>query len=153
MRDFTAVGGLPGGAPPYRRDDLPSLVGIITLLLLEVFVFGTITGLLAALPLFGRVLVTAVLLFPLGFFMGMPFPKAVLRVGLGLRGQRSGICIRGYCGASGSVQFRFQRCTDRVGRGLPVRVLVADTAGSVVCVPVSVANGTRGHEISVATLE
>ena len=70
-----------GGAPPYRRDDLLSLVGIITLLLLEVFVFGTITGLLAALPLFGRLLVTAVLLFPLGFFMGMPFPKAVLRVG------------------------------------------------------------------------
>jgi len=42
---------------------------------------GHITGALAGLPIFARALVTAIVVFPLGFLMGMPFPKGTLRVG------------------------------------------------------------------------
>jgi hypothetical protein len=50
-------------------------------LLLEVTVFPVVTGALSALPLAGRILATVLLITPLGFFMGMPFPRGVLRVG------------------------------------------------------------------------
>ncbi len=55
--------------------------GIILWLLLDVFVFGRITGGLSDFSLFARVFSTALLVFPLGFFMGMPFPKGALKVG------------------------------------------------------------------------
>jgi hypothetical protein len=58
-----------------------AFLGIIAWLLLDIFVLGYLTGALAFLPIAGRVLVTALLIAPLGFFMGMPFPKATLRVG------------------------------------------------------------------------
>ncbi len=61
----------------------PMLVfAVITLwLLAEVFLFGFIVDALVFVSLPVRMLITAVLIFPLGFFMGMPFPKAALRVG------------------------------------------------------------------------
>jgi hypothetical protein len=40
-----------------------------------------VTGLLVALPMIARAVAAAALVFPLGFFMGMPFPKGALRVG------------------------------------------------------------------------
>ncbi len=46
-----------------------------------VLLLRNITSLLASLPMPARVLVTVGLLSPLGFFMGLPFPKAVQRVG------------------------------------------------------------------------
>jgi hypothetical protein len=55
--------------------------GIIVWLVLEALVFRHVFGLAAALPLAARMLVGAALVFPLGFFMGMPFPKGALRVG------------------------------------------------------------------------
>jgi hypothetical protein len=75
------VGAGIGSRFSIKVSDTTAFMGIVLLLLLEVFVFRAVTGLLSSLPLLGRVLVTTVLLFPLGFFMGMPFPKAVLRVG------------------------------------------------------------------------
>ncbi len=54
---------------------------IIVWLLLDILVFRALTGALVGLSLFPRVLVTAILIAPLGFFMGIPFPKATLRVG------------------------------------------------------------------------
>lgn len=55
--------------------------GMICLwLLLEIFVFRHLTGALSALTVFPRILITALLIFPLGFFMGMPFPKGTLKV-------------------------------------------------------------------------
>lgn len=39
------------------------------------------TDALAGMSLLPRIFISAMLLFPLGFFMGMPFPKAGLRVG------------------------------------------------------------------------
>jgi hypothetical protein len=58
-----------------------AFLGILVWLLLEIFVFRYITGGLTQLTIFPRVLVSALLVFPLGFFMGMPFPKGTLRVG------------------------------------------------------------------------
>ncbi len=48
---------------------------------LEILFLGPLTGWLAALPLFIRLLVTVILILPLGFFMGMPFPKGAAKVG------------------------------------------------------------------------
>jgi hypothetical protein len=58
-----------------------AFVGIIGWLLLEVFVLRSVTGLLVGLPMIARAIAAAALVFPLGFFMGMPFPKGALRVG------------------------------------------------------------------------
>jgi hypothetical protein len=49
-------------------------------LLLDVFVFPAVTGRLGGLSAPARILATALLIAPLGFFMGMPFPRGVLRV-------------------------------------------------------------------------
>jgi hypothetical protein len=54
---------------------------IVVWLLLDVFVLRHVTGALAFMPISGRVAVTALLIAPLGFFMGMPFPKGALVVG------------------------------------------------------------------------
>lgn len=54
---------------------------IIGWLILDLFLFGRLTEALAGLPLAARLFVTALLIAPLGFFMGMPFPKATKRVG------------------------------------------------------------------------
>ena len=64
-----------------RFDDrLPFLV-ILGWLLLDVTLFGLLAEALGMLALTPRIAVTALLVAPLGFFMGMPFPKAALRVG------------------------------------------------------------------------
>jgi hypothetical protein len=64
-----------------KGSDCVAFVGIIAFLLLDLTVYGSITSGLDQLSILPRVLVVAVLIFPLGFFMGMPFPKATLRVG------------------------------------------------------------------------
>jgi hypothetical protein len=58
-----------------------AFLGIVGWLLLEILVLGRVTGGLAFLPVGARVIVSALLIAPLGFFMGMPFPKGALRVG------------------------------------------------------------------------
>lgn len=55
--------------------------GIILLLLLDAFAFHRIFEAAGGLEMAGRIVVTSVLVFPVGFFMGIPFPKATLRVG------------------------------------------------------------------------
>jgi len=54
---------------------------IIIWLLLDIFVFGSLTTALGGAEMFTRMLVTALLIAPLGFFMGIPFPKGALKVG------------------------------------------------------------------------
>jgi len=56
-------------------------LSIAAWLLLDVFVLRHVTGALVGLPMIARVAVAAILIAPLGFFMGMPFPKGALRVG------------------------------------------------------------------------
>jgi hypothetical protein len=55
--------------------------GIAVGLAFHAFVAGAITGALAGLPLPARLAVTAALVAPVGFLMGVPFPKGALRVG------------------------------------------------------------------------
>jgi hypothetical protein len=72
------------GVGSLFSDRFPARVafaGIVLWLLLEVFLLGRIASGLAGLPLAGRIAATALLLAPLGFFMGMPFPKGVLKAG------------------------------------------------------------------------
>jgi hypothetical protein len=54
---------------------------IIGWLLLDVFVFRHLIYAVGGLALPLRMAITAVLIFPLGFFMGMPFPMGTVRVG------------------------------------------------------------------------
>jgi hypothetical protein len=61
------------------KDRTPFLV-ILAWLVLDILLFGHIVPIAGALSLPLRIIVSAVLIFPLGFFMGMPFPKAALRV-------------------------------------------------------------------------
>ena len=61
-------------------DRLPFLA-ILAWLALDILLFGRITTALGGLTLGPRVLVTLLLIAPLGFFMGMPFPKGTGRVG------------------------------------------------------------------------
>jgi len=58
-----------------------AFIGIIVWLILDIFVFRYIIYGLGDLTILPRVFITAILIFPLGFFMGMPFPKATLKVG------------------------------------------------------------------------
>jgi len=64
-----------------RFGDVLPFIAIIVWLVLDIFLFGYITGALENMNVLPRALVAALLIFPLGFFMGMPFPKAGLRVG------------------------------------------------------------------------
>jgi hypothetical protein len=64
----------------HAGDHVPFL-GIIIWLGLDALLFGHITGALVQLEVVWRVLVVVLLVLPLGFFMGMPFPKGTLRVG------------------------------------------------------------------------
>jgi hypothetical protein len=61
-------------------DALPFVV-IIIWLVLDVVFFGALVRALGDLPAFARTACSMALVCPLGFFMGMPFPKAALRVG------------------------------------------------------------------------
>jgi len=64
-----------------RFSDAAAFTGIVVWLLLDVFLFPNVTGSLTSLPMWGRLIVTSLLIAPLGFFMGMPFPKGAGRVG------------------------------------------------------------------------
>ncbi len=58
-----------------------AILGIILWIVLEIFVFEGITYRLSGLAMLPRVLSTVLLIFPLGFCMGIPFPKGVARIG------------------------------------------------------------------------
>ncbi len=47
----------------------------------DAMLFGFVASWVGGLPVAMRMLIAAVLIFPVGFFMGMPFPKAAIRVG------------------------------------------------------------------------
>jgi hypothetical protein len=58
-----------------------AFLGIVIWLILNITIFPQITSSLSALTMLPRILITILLIFPLGFFMGTPFPKGTLRVG------------------------------------------------------------------------
>ncbi len=55
--------------------------GILVWILVELFLLKFITASLTGLPMIARAIAAGALVFPLGFFMGIPFPKGALRVG------------------------------------------------------------------------
>jgi len=64
-----------------RFPDAVPFVAILVWLALDVLFFQEIVVALGGLGPAGRIVAAAVFILPLGFFMGMPFPKAALRVG------------------------------------------------------------------------
>ncbi len=56
-------------------------LGIVVWVLLDIFILTPITYSLGNLEIFARLIVTLIFIAPLGFLMGMPFPKAGLKVG------------------------------------------------------------------------
>ncbi len=64
-----------------RFNSIIPFVGIVGWLLIEIFFLEPITYVLGELSVFPRMLVSMLFIFPLGFFMGMPFPKGTKRVG------------------------------------------------------------------------
>ncbi len=75
------IGSGIGSRLSGRFSDRVPFMAIIIWLILDVLVFPTIAALFGGMVLPIRVIVAAVLIAPLGFFMGMPFPKAGKRVG------------------------------------------------------------------------
>ncbi|MHB8997989.1 MAG: hypothetical protein ACYC7A_02975 [Thermoanaerobaculia bacterium] len=71
--------GLGSLASKRFGDRLPFLA-IAAWLLLDVLCFRQLVSVLGAMTLGPRIAAAVVLVAPLGFFMGMPFPKATLRV-------------------------------------------------------------------------
>lgn len=62
---------------PAKRWQIPFL-GILAMVVLLLLIYPFIFNLFLASPLSIRILVACVLIFPLGFFLGMPFPLGIL---------------------------------------------------------------------------
>lgn len=75
------VGSGIGARFADRVADPVPFLGIALWLLLDVALFDRLIHSLPGLAPAGRILVTALLVLPHGFFLGMPFPKGGLRVG------------------------------------------------------------------------
>lgn len=56
-------------------------LGIALWIVIDSLVLGHITSALSTWPLVLRLIITAVLIAPLGYFMGMPFPKGAAKIG------------------------------------------------------------------------
>lgn len=67
------------GVRPGRRWWLP-FAGVLAVGALLLAVHEPVTTALLGLPAWGRILATAALVLPLGFFLGMPFPLGILAV-------------------------------------------------------------------------
>ena len=75
------VGSGAGSRCSARISTSVAFAGLIAWLLLETFFVRHVTTAFVGLSPEARILVAVVLVAPLGFFMGMPFPKGALRVG------------------------------------------------------------------------
>lgn len=65
----------------WKFGDKTPFIGIVVWIILNIIAFAPIVSALSGLTMFPRIVISAILLAPLGFFMGMPFPKGSLRVG------------------------------------------------------------------------
>jgi hypothetical protein len=75
------VGSGIGSRFSNRASTTVAFGGIVVMLLFNAFVFPLMVENLGQWGMFWRVLISIGLILPLGFFMGMPFPKGALRVG------------------------------------------------------------------------
>ena len=62
-----------------RRWAIP-FVGVLAIGLALMLLYPALSRLALALPLVGRVIASGVMIFPLGFFLGMPFPLGILAI-------------------------------------------------------------------------
>jgi hypothetical protein len=69
----------PLGIRPGRLWALP-FIAVIALCVLVQLVFPSVARAALQLPIAGRMLVSGLMLFPVGFFLGMPFPLGVLAI-------------------------------------------------------------------------
>ena len=67
------------GIGPRQRWALP-FAAIIVFATALVLLYPTLSHLALALPLAGRIAAVGLMIFPLGFFLGMPFPMGVLAI-------------------------------------------------------------------------
>jgi len=75
------IGAGIGSRQAPRYSQWTPFIGIAIWIIVDISILGFITTALAGLPLIMRLLITAILIAPLGFFMGMPFPKGAQKVG------------------------------------------------------------------------
>jgi hypothetical protein len=73
------------GIEPTRRWAVP-FIAILLIGLALVTLYPKLAELALALPLAGRILVSGLMMFPLGFFLGMPFPLGILSIARQPRG-------------------------------------------------------------------
>jgi predicted membrane-bound spermidine synthase len=64
-----------------RFSDKTAFTGIIVMLLLNITLIPWLLTYLVNYEILYRVIISVIIVLPLGFFMGMPFPKAAVRVG------------------------------------------------------------------------
>jgi len=74
------IGSGIGSRFARKFSNMIAFIGIIVWLLLDIFVFKHVIYGIVDVSIYSRMFITTLLIFPLGFFMGMPFPKGALRV-------------------------------------------------------------------------
>ncbi|MGE5431181.1 MAG: hypothetical protein ACM3QX_08910, partial [Syntrophomonadaceae bacterium] len=57
-----------------------AFTGIIVWILLDIILFSRMFYMMGDFSMFARIIISALMIAPLGFFMGIPFPKGSLRV-------------------------------------------------------------------------
>lgn len=67
------------GVDPHRRWAVPFLA-VIAIGAVLVFVYPWVANAALGLPIGGRMFVAGLMIFPLGFFLGMPFPLGILAI-------------------------------------------------------------------------
>jgi predicted membrane-bound spermidine synthase len=75
------AGSAIGSLNSRKFSDKTAFSGIIIMILLNITVIPWLLSYLAGLEMIFRIIISIIFLLPLGFFMGMPFPKGSLRVG------------------------------------------------------------------------
>lgn len=79
---FTLLLGSGAGSLTHRHfSKNGAFTGIIVLLLINTFLSAPLFSLATTLPMTGRIILTVIMLLPLGYFMGMPFPKGIEKAG------------------------------------------------------------------------
>lgn len=63
-----------------KFNDKVPFIGIIVWLILDIFLFKNLMYTFSDLTIYPRILLSILVVAPLGFFMGMPFPKGALKV-------------------------------------------------------------------------
>ena len=73
------------GIGPTRRWAVP-FIAILLIGLALVLSYPALAKIALALPLYGRIIASSLMMFPLGFFLGMPFPLGILTIAAQPRG-------------------------------------------------------------------